>query len=90
MCKSKYTYTLQFAADTDTVAAEDTLIRVTHDGRRAEVQRTLFPVIGITYIRHTVTMCQGLQITVAALDTGGTVSAMGCQKQLEDQLPIFN
>ena len=89
MRKSESAYALQFAADTHTVAAENTFVRIADNGRRTEVQRAFLPVILEADFRHTEAKRQRLQITVTALDTGGTVSAVSCQKQFNDHLPVF-
>ena len=78
-CKIKCAYSLQLIADTYTVTTKNTFIRITHDGRRTEINWLLLSVVVVSYTGHAKTVCQRLQITVTALDTGSTVSAVGSQ-----------
>ena len=74
-----FAYSLQLIADTYTVTTKNTFIRITHDGRRTEINRLLLSVVVVSYTGHAKTVCQSLQITVTALDAGSTVSAVGSQ-----------
>ena len=69
--------------------AENTFIRISDDRRRTEIQWLLFSVIAVSYRSHAKTMCQCLQITVATLNTGRTVSAVRCEQKLNDQFSVF-
>ena len=73
-CKSKCTDSLKFLAGTYTVAAEDTFVRVTHDGWRTEIQRMNLSRIFETDIANAETMCQFLKDTLTTLNTGCTVN----------------
>jgi len=88
-CKSKCTDSLKFLAGTYTVAAEDTFVRVTHDGWRTEIQRMNLSRIFETDIANAETMCQFLKNALTALNTGCTISAVCCKKQFYDQFTIF-
>ena len=54
------------------------------------VKRSFFSCILETYFFHAEAVCQFLKYTLAALDTGRTVSAMCSQQKLYDQLAVFS
>ena len=81
---------LELVTDTHAVSAKDAFIRITHDRRRRKVKRSFFSCILETYFFHAEAVCQFLKYTLAALDTGRTVSAMCSQQKLYDQLAVFS
>ena len=89
-CKSQCTDTLQFFTGADTVSAKDTFIRISHQRRGTQIQFSLFSCILETDIFNTQTMCQFLQNTFSTLYTGGTVTAVCCQKQFHDEFSVFS
>ena len=89
-CKSKCSDSLNLLAGTYTVAAEDTFIRITYYGWRTEIQFMMLSCIFESDVSYSETMCQFLKYTFTALDTGCTVTAVCCKKQLHDQLTIVS
>ena len=81
---------LDLIADTHTVSAQDTFIRVSYDRRGRKVKRSFFSGILETDFFHAEAVCQLLKYTFAALDTGRTVPAMCSQQKLYDQLAVFS
>ena len=80
---------LQLVTCTDTVAAQDTLVRIANNRGRGVVQRTILFIVGEANRIHTHTVGQILQNAVAALEAGGTVAAVGSEQQLHDQFAVL-
>ena len=70
---------LYIVAHADAVAAEYAFIWVSHNSRRTHIDGILRFCIFITYMSHSHTVGQFLQMAFPALDTGGAIPAMSCK-----------
>ena len=81
---------LNIGAHSHAVSAENALVGVADDRRRAEVYRLLLLCVFKTDCGNAQSVCQILQVTFPALDAGGAVPVMSRQQQLQNQLPVFH
>ena len=81
---------LHVVAHADTVAAKDAFVRIPYDGRGTCIDLMVRHTILVRNCGHAHAMSQLLQMAFAALDAGGAVSVVSCQKQFQYHFTVFH